>query len=43
MRLKKVQVFPREYGGKIVFELPAMQGGGPFFGCVDGTDLNGHP
>jgi hypothetical protein len=44
LRYKKVQVLPREYNGKNFFELPTMQGDGPFAVCVDGIDLrfDGH-
>jgi len=40
-----MQALPREYDGKIVFKLLAMQSGGPSFGYVDGMDLtfDGHP
>ncbi len=43
--IKKVQVLPREYKGKIVFEFPTMQEGGTSSHCMDGMDLgfDGHP
>jgi hypothetical protein len=45
LKLKKIQILPKEYDGKIAFQLLVMQGGGPSFGCVDGMDLrfDGHP
>ncbi len=43
--IKTIQVLPRKFDGKIIFEFHAIQGGGPSSTCVDGMDLrfDGYP
>jgi hypothetical protein len=43
--IKKVQVLPKEYDGKIIFKLLAVKDGGPSLSCINGMDFkfDGHP